>query len=57
MIGMGLQVDFQFFHRRLRSLCLLRALGVPTSAFADFSDDEIRVGLLVDMKSIYSHIS
>ncbi|MDQ5960228.1 MAG: hypothetical protein QG592_1310, partial [Pseudomonadota bacterium] len=55
MIGMGLQVDFQFFHRRLRSLCLLLALGVPTSAFADFSDDEIRVGLLVDMKSIYSH--
>ena len=57
MIGMGLQVDSQFFYRRLRSLCLLLALGVPASAFADFSDDEIRVGLLVDMKSIYSHIS
>jgi len=41
----------------LRCLCLCAALIHAGFARADISDDEIRVGLLVDMKSIYAHIT
>lgn len=40
-----------------RTILLVVALLAATGGHAQISDGEIRVGLLVDMKSIYSHIT
>lgn len=43
--------------RIIRTLPALALLCVSGVAFAEISDGEIRVGLLVDMKSTYAHIT
>ena len=49
--------DFRLCHV-LRFLALVVSVAVASGAAqAEISDDEIRVGLLVDMKSIYAHIT
>ena len=49
--------DFRLCHV-LRFLALVVSVAVASGAAqAEISDDEFRVGLLVDMKSIYAHIT